>query len=337
MKRILIRLLCVIGLFTGAIMVVWSLIVFFSFGALLKLSHTEPEQAIVVDSREIASPDYQDRLLELHGVLESSEVLDLPEYGIRLKAVALWADARVWRASSEPPHDASWVPLSGAAPGAALTADQCPAGAYWSQSLRLGSYSIDSGLIAELLHTRSRVGFVCERSFLPLPPEHIHLPASLRGMARILPQQQRVDCPDCTIYRLAERYCNPDIPTEPTQEGDVELRFSYLPAEIPAAVRGRYYAGRISKLSSGETAFAANGTQLPPVESPPAMLLTGMLFVSMLFFPFFFLLSGISLFSVCLQQMCGVCKPFRLGKTLLATLALLFLAVTAGWLSDFFN
>lgn len=338
MKKTLIHLLYGLGLIIGSLMVLGSLAVSFGLGHFLGWNPPEPEQAIVADSSEIASPDYQGRLLELQGVLKSSEVLEIPEYGIQLKAAALWVDARVFRTTTEPTAGV-FCPLSEAATATVVTAMQCPAVEHWSQILRMGNYNIDSALIAELLHTRSRSGLVCERSFLPLPPEHIHLPESLRGMARLLPDTQGLDRPDCTIYRLAERYLNPDTPTEPTMEGDVELRFSYLPAEMPAAVRGRYFSGEISKVSSGETAFAANGQQLPPVDNTPMeksmmALLSDVLTRAMSFsFPFFFLLSGISLFCVSLQRMSGECKPLRFKKLLLTTLILQLLAIAAGCLS----
>lgn len=338
MKKTLIHLLYVLGLLIGGLMVLGNLASSFGLGHFLGWNPPEPEQAIVADSSEIASPDYQGRLLELQGVLKSSEVLEIPEYGIQLKAAALWVDARVFRSTTEPTAGV-FCPLSEAATATVVTAAQCPAGEQWSQILRMGNYNIDSSLIAELLHTRSRSGWVCERSFLPLPPEHIHLPESLRGMARLLPDTQRLDRPDCTIYRLAERYLNPDTPTEPTMEGDVELRFSYLPAEMPAAVRGRYFSGEISRISFGETAFAANGQQLLPVENTPMeksmMTLSDVLTGAMsFFFSFFFLLSGIALFCVSLQHMSGECKPLRFKKLLLTTLILQLLAIAAGCLSD---
>ncbi len=338
MKKTLIHLLYGLGLLIGGLMVLGNLAASFGMGHFLGWNPPAPEQAIVADSSEIASPDYQGRLLELQGVLKSSEVLEIPEYGIQLKAAALWVDARVFRSTTEPTAGV-FCPLSEVATATAVTAAQCPAGEQWSQMLRMGNYNIDSALIAELLHTRSRSGWVCERSFLPLPSEHIHLPESLRGMARLLPDTQRPDLPDCTIYRLAARYLNPDTPTEPTMEGDVELWFSYLPAEMPAAVRGRYFSGEISKVSSGETAFAANGQQLPPVENTPMeksmMTLSDVLSRAMSFsFTFFFLLSGTALFCVSLQHMGGECKPLRFKKLLLTTLILQLLAIAAGCLSD---
>ncbi len=338
MKKTLIHLLYGIGLLIGSLMVLGNLAVSFGLGNLKGWNPPEPEQAIVADSSEIASPDYQGRLLEMQGVLKSSEVLEIPEYGIQLKAAALWVDARVWQAAAETPHGGLWARLSESTSGAVVTAAQCPAGEQWSQSLRMGSYNIDSALITELLHARGRSGWICERSFLPLPPEHIHLPESLRGMARLLPDTQRPDLPDCSIYRLAERYLNPDTPTEPTMEGDVELRFSYLPAEMPAAVRGRYFSGIISRISFGETAFAANGQQLLPVENTPMekrmMTLSDALTRAMsFFFSFFFLMSGIALFCVSLQHMSEDCKPLRFKKLLLTTLLLQLLAISAGWLT----
>lgn len=336
MKKTFVFLLYAIGLLVSSVMVLGCLTSAVGFGGLLRWSQPEsPVQPVVVDPQELASPDYSGRLLEMHGDLKSNDVLDIPEYGVHLKATALWVDARVLRRETEPPHHSFWIPLTHAVPGAAVTAVQCPERELWSQNLSMGRYVIDSGLISRLLHERSNAGSICERSFLPLPPEQIRLPEGLQSMARLLPESQ-YDGPDCTVFRLAERYRHPETPTEPAREGDVELRFSYLPAEMAAAVRGRYDYGVLSCRSVRECGFAAHGRQLKPVEpSPrqrsvtPASILNGL---SDFVWNFFFLLAGLTLFRISLQWMRDAVKPLRFKRLMVITLGLQLLCILVGYL-----
>lgn len=337
MKKTLIALLYAIGLLVSSVVVLLCIPAAVGCGGMLRWSQPEElEQPVVVDPLAPISPDLQERVLELHGDLKSDEVLSIPEYGVELKAAALWVDARVLWREPEHPHHFFWIPLNQAASGTVVTAAQCPERELWSQRLSLGRYKIDSGLISRLLHTRCSAGSVCERSFLPLPPEQIHLPEDWQSMARLLPEQKICDIPDSTVYRLAERYRNPETPAEPALEGDVELRFSYLPVEMSSAVRGRYDSGVLMCRSVRECGFAANGRQLPPVKTSPVPggKTAERFRFALVFFTldFFFLVSGITLFCVSLQRMRGAVRPLRFKRLMVIALGIQVLCVLTGYL-----
>ncbi|MEE1265162.1 MAG: hypothetical protein UHH87_02630 [Akkermansia sp.] len=262
-KQLFLESVYVLGGFFGLLLLLVGVVYTLVLGAGLRLCRQEPPVPLQVTPETALADVPEGALLELHGALQSQQMLQIPEYGISMNAACLVVEARVAVAAENKEDLASFYfhPLQDSEP----LGMSCPTRELSSESLRIGNFPVSSSLISRLLHDRSRAGWICERSFLPLPLEHIHLPEDIRSMARVLPEKQRVDRPDCTILRLAERYRNAAEPLGELQEGDVELRFSYLPVDFPVAVRGRFRAGEIAFTCSSECAFAA-GNAVCPVE-----------------------------------------------------------------------
>lgn len=311
----------------GLALVVFAQGCSFLLGCSMKQSYRDSAPPLVVNPHEAPGTDLYATLLELHGTLQSEEEMQLPEYGIRLPAICLLVEVREVAPNPEVGRT-ELIPLS-AEKQAQLG---CPGKHLWAQKLHCGAYPLHPDFIPTLLRTRSQVGHICERSMLPLPPEHIHLPEHLQSMARLLPETRRLDRPDCTILHLAERYRDASVPTGEAQHGDIELRFSYLPAKLPVALRGTMKETYLCNTSSA-CALAAGGRSLPPIEGRFSPLLaSSLIFLFPLSLCLALTLGGIAVLK--LGMCCLLRRVFRfpMPHILAISVCLQVLAATAGFL-----
>lgn len=330
MKRVLYGLA---GVF-GAGMTLVCLVVLCCVGVGLRFASEKVQTPVVLRADETPAPDMEGRLVEVHGCLQSAEELAVPEFGIRKNACALIVESRV--VGEVVGGCATLWPLGQVVPGipGEVTPQSCPTRSLWAETLRLGNYLVNSKLLKSLYSNHSPAGHICEQSFRPLPPEHILLPESLRSIARLLPETECLDCPPCTIYRLAERYRCAETPTGAAEVGDVELRFSYLPSELPVAVRGRQHWNTITNGEMHECAFAADGQELPQVTSSPLaesaqlfLNISGIFSFSILFL---FLLSGVAMVDIC-RRGGGASGPPRLLSLCMVSVVLFLLSLLGGY------
>lgn len=257
-------MLAMLGCLVGAVLLMIALIFSvwlgdYSSADFLRL----PDSPLSVNAQEPPTIELFGKLLEIHGNLRSEDELQIAEYGISIPATCLLAEARV---VSTDPHG-NFINVLTPLNAAKREQLNCPDCWICAEHLYCGHYPIAQDFIPSLLRDRGLAGYTCMRSILPLPVEHIHLPEHLQSMARVLPETQRLDKPDCTIIHLAERYRDPTVPTGPAQPGDVELRFSYLPAEFPVSLRGKMGEFYLTANSATTCAFAAGNKQLPPVKT----------------------------------------------------------------------
>lgn len=331
MKRVLYGLA---GVF-GVGMTATCLVVLWCVGGVLQLASEKPQTPVVLRADETPAPDKEGQLVEVHGCLQSAEELAVPEFGIRMNACALIVEARVVGEVAD--SCAELWPLAQVVPGTPgeVTPQNCPTRSLWAATLRLGNYLVNSELLRALYSDHSPAGHRCEQSFQPLPPEHIQLPEALRRIARLLPETVRLDHPPCTIYRLSERYRCAETPTGNAEVGDVELRFSYLPSDIPAAVRGRLHWNTITNGGMHECAFAAGGQKLPQVSVSPLaasaqlFLHTSACFGSSILF--LFLLAGVAMVDIW-RRRGGTSGSPRLLPLFMVSVALFLLSLLGGYL-----
>lgn len=336
MKSNLVYLLYCVALIVGAVMTAVCVICLVSLGVMQKTVSKPLTVPIVVEYPGNPSPGQEDALLEMHGLLKCDEVLEIPEYGISLKAGAVLVDARVACRDASHPSGMLLYPTEYAAPGAAAEAAQCPTRSLWAQTMRMGNYGVDSALLKSILRSRLPASVLCERCFLPLPVEEIKLPEPLQSMARVLPETVRAEHPDCTIIHLSARYRDPSVPVLPMQEGDIELCFSYLPAEFAASLRGHYSQGRITCRNVRDCCFAAEGTKLPSVKkSDPAISWLSSAMIHLWAQLYLFLLAGILLFRLSLRHLNGKSVPLRVIPSAVSAFALQLLAVIFGYFFSF--
>lgn len=287
-----------------------------------------PGTPLIVAPQEPPSEEQYGKLLELHGTLRSEDELQIPEYGIHLPATCLLVKAREVR-----PEPEGNIVILAPLPPEKRTQLNCPDRRLWAEHLHCGHYPIDPDFIPTLLSDRGYAGYTCMRSILPLPLEHIHLPEHLQRMARVLPETERLDNPDCTIIHLAERYRDPAVPTGPAQPGDIELRFSYLPAEFPVSLRGRMGVLYLTCHSATYCAFAAGNRQLPPVKTSfTGQLISGAMFLAAVAFIFVLLLLALGLLLFGLCCLCGRYFPVPLRWRLIVVLVLQSTTMLVGYL-----
>lgn len=327
-KRFLGKVVASLGSLLGAALLAISLI----FSVWLGESSTDflrmPATPQIVDPQEPQQEERLGKLLELHGTLRSEDELQIPEYGIRLPATCLLVEAREVR-----PGAGGYIVMLTPLPPEKRTQLNCPDRGIWAEHLHCGHYPITPDFIPTLLCDRGLAGYTCMRSILPLPIEHIHLPEHLQCMARVLPETQRLDKPDCTIIHLAERYRDPAVPTGPAQPGDIELRFSYLPAEFPASLRGKMGELYLTCHSASYCAFAAGNKPLPPIKTAfTGRLISGAMFLLATGFIFLLILSSLRLIIFSLS--CLLCRHFSISRKLrlIAALSLLGIAMSVGLL-----
>lgn len=319
----------------GAGMILVCLVVLWCVGGILQFATEKPQAPVVLRADETPSPDMEGRLVEVHGCLQSAETLDVPEFGISLNACALIVESRVVGEVAD--GCTTLRPLAQVVPGtpSEVTPQSCPSRSLWAESLRLGNYLVNSDLLRTLYSNRSPAGHICEQSFRPLPPEHIHLSEQLRSIARLLPETERPDSPPCTIYRLSERYRSAETPTDNAEVGDVELRFSYLPSDLTVAVRGRLHWNTITNGGMHECAFAAEGQKIPRVAVSPLatssqlfLNISGVFSFGVLFL---FLLAGVIMVDIC-RRRGGASSSPRLLPLFMVSVALFLLSLLGGYL-----
>lgn len=327
-RRFICGLVAAIVSILGATLLVGGLIVSMWMGSSMESLLRNPYVPQQVNPQEAPTIEHQGNILELRGSLHSNDELQQPEYGIRLPATCLLTEAR--EVSTETHGNQTvLIPLS-AEKQAQLA---CPNRQEWAKDIRCGQYLIAPDFIPTILSRGTRDGYVCMRSIRPLPVEYIHLPEPLQSMARVLPETKRLDKPDCTILRLAERYRNPEEPTGDAQPGDIELRFSYLPAEFPVSLRGKMGELYLTAYTS-TSAFAADDIPLPPAYEEFTSFIGSCISCGMLLLltciNFGVILSGLSILKFGVSVLCHRTFSFPLLYRLAITLALQTIAVVTG-------
>ncbi len=328
MRHLLGKLAAAAAVATGLVLVVFAQGCSLLLGSFMKNTYQEYAPPLVVDPQVPPSAELYSTLLEMRGTLQSGDELQLPEYGIRLPAICILAEARVVARSEESEGHPVLHPLS-EEKQAELA---CPSRQLWADTLQCGAYKLHPDFIPSLLKTRSTAGHICERSILPLPAEHIHLPEHLQSMARLLPETQRLDRPDCTILRLAERYRDATVPTGEAEPGDIELRFSYLPAEIPVVLRARMAESYLCKEGTS-CALATGDKNLPSVEGRAlALATTAAICLLPLLLCIVLTLGGFA--ALKLGFCCLLSRPFLfpMPRMVAATFSLQALAILFGWM-----